>query len=203
MKWILPVLIAISTMAPPLAQAQETYTHATNHSPFDGQYVSIYNGYGTNNTFSEALTFDDVTYNDAYFLGFGYGRPLFWLRPGWQIDGELIGVVHEQNDDIFYEGDIGFLLRWTTPPWHNWVKSSIAGGVGLSYASKVPPLERELHPNDESARFLSALFVEAEAEVTRNWFGVLRLHHRSGAFGLFSDVDAGSNHVTVGIRRRF
>jgi hypothetical protein len=35
------------------------------------------------------------------------------------------------------------------------------------------------------------------------WSGFLRIHHRSGAFGLYGDVRGGSNFVGLGARYRF
>jgi hypothetical protein len=75
--------------------------------------------------------------------------------------------------------------------------------VGLSYATSVPKIEAKNH--DEAAKFLGALMFELAFSHPRiqHWSLVTRLHHRSGAGGLFSGVHGASNAWAIGIRYSF
>jgi hypothetical protein len=65
-------------------------------------------------------------------------------------------------------------------------------------------LERHISDNGDSARWQVYWYLEA-AGAPRSWGpwrAVLRLHHRSGAYGYVAEA-GGSNTPTLGIRRRF
>jgi hypothetical protein len=87
-------------------------------------------------------------------------------------------------------------MRWIRFLW-----TSFAVGSGLSLAFQRPPIEETIHHPPE--RLLKYILFELEA--TRpgwgDWSGFIRIHHRSGVFGLLSDA-RGSNFVGLGLRRR-
>ena len=84
------------------------------------------------------------------------------------------------------------------------VRGSLAFGLGPSWASSQPALEQELNDQDATRRWLVYWYLEA-AGAPRSWGpwrAVLRLHHRSGAFGWVAE-NGGSNVPSLGVRRRF
>lgn len=90
--------------------------------------------------------------------------------------------------------------RWRAFPWNAWIPTSVAFGIGPSYATDIPA--EEVARDGDSARLL--LYWVAELEVglpERPWSVLARLHHRSTAYGLFAE-DGGSNFVTLGLRWR-
>jgi hypothetical protein len=94
-------------------------------------------------------------------------------------------------------------VRWRRFPWDHRVDTSLAAGLGLSFASRHPPIE-EAPDRPPATRRLTYLMTELEfSRPTQPGVGfLLRIHHRSGVFGLVSDA-RGSNFVGVGVRSSF
>jgi hypothetical protein len=103
---------------------------------------------------------------------------------------------HEELNLLFVE-------RWNTFPWNRLLLTSLAVGQGLSYATAIPPLESRYH--DTTSQLLGYLMFEVRLALPPlPRFGVVgRIHHRSGASGLFNDVVSGSNGVGLGVTFRF
>jgi hypothetical protein len=59
--------------------------------------------------------------------------------------------------------------------------------------------------HDRTARLLNYLMFELAVAVPQRpqWTLFARVHHRSGAFGLFDGVSGGSNVVGAGVRYSF
>ncbi|WP_373501163.1 hypothetical protein [Desulfococcus sp.] len=100
-----------------------------------------------------------------------------------------------------------FALRWLRFPWDRYVDTSFAVGEGFSYATRVPAVERDLHGeltglDPATSKLLNYLMFEAAFGLPSypKWDLIVRLHHRSGVFGLFNDVHGGSNAIGVGLR---
>jgi hypothetical protein len=126
------------------------------------------------------------------------------LSRGRWIDTEMEGQVAwgvEGSDHV--ETNALYVVRWRRFPWNRWLPTSFAVGPGLSYASKIPGWERAHHP--KTNRLLAYFLWEVEFAPRRRspLRLVARLHHRSGAFGLFNGVTAGSNAVGLGLKFRF
>ena len=129
-----------------------------------------------------------------------------WTMARW-FDGKLSCELEVQVGKYFGEQDhwefnlpiIG--LRWHRFPWERHVATSFAWGIGPSYATEVPPVE--LETNASSSHWLIYWYGELTfAPPAANWELMLRLHHRSDAFGLVAD-DGGSNAVCSGLRYHF
>ena len=67
------------------------------------------------------------------------------------IDLELEGQVakHFGNHDHM-ELNSAIIIRWVNFPWNQYISTSFAAGEGLSFATKIPQLERELHEDQVS-----------------------------------------------------
>lgn len=113
-------------------------------------------------------------------------------------------VEHGGNPDV-NEGDLYLMFRWAHFPWDNYLATTLAAGEGISYTSRIPPLEINGVSSDESERLLNFLVFEVTFALPSHpeWQLVGRIHHRSGAFGVFSNGNAGSNNVGLGIRYYF
>jgi hypothetical protein len=111
-------------------------------------------------------------------------------------------IVRHFGDQTHWEFNaVPVVLRWTRFPWSHRFASSAAFGLGLSYATALPPVEVQLE--GESQRTLVYWVMEVTAgPVDANWAASLRLHHRSVAYGLFGD-EGGMNAVGLGLRLRF
>jgi hypothetical protein len=122
---------------------------------------------------------------------------------GGALDFEAEGqVVRHFGDQTHWEFNaVPLVLRWNRFPWSARVASSAAFGLGLSYATEMPPVEVALE--GESREWLVYWVLELTAgPVDSRWAVSLRLHHRSVAYGLMGD-EGGMNAVGLGVRMRF
>ncbi len=134
-------------------------------------------------------------------IGVAVDRHLARLGWGFSLAGE--GVLTQNFDGpVFTTVGAGLGLRFDSIAGH--IPISVAAYTGPSYAFH-PPVEqyntdRRQHP------FLNYVAVELAIGIPRHenhWDAVLRIFHRSGAWGLYSpNADEGST-VGVGLRAKF
>jgi hypothetical protein len=118
---------------------------------------------------------------------------------GFEAEGQ---IVRHFGDQTHWElNAVPVILRWNRFPWSDRVASSAAFGLGVSYASEMPPVEVELE--GESREWLVYWVMELTAgPVDSRWAVSLRLHHRSVGYGLMGD-EGGMNAVGLGLRLTF
>ena len=138
---------------------------------------------------------------DAYLAVAAISREFARQRQGdvtWEVEGQ---AGYNFGDQSHWEFNGAFGPRWHAFPWTRSVKTSAAFLFGLSMATEVPEVELELEGDSEE--LLIYWCVELAVGPPRgNWSVSLRLHHRSGGFGLFAD-DGGMNAVALGTRIGF
>jgi hypothetical protein len=116
-----------------------------------------------------------------------------------EAEGQVVKHFHDQSHWEF--NALPILLRWKRFPWSQKIDTSAAFGIGLSYATELPPVEVQLE--GESHQWLIYWVMELTAgPVHSPWSVSLRLHHRSVAYGLMGD-EGGMNAVGLGLRYRF
>lgn len=120
----------------------------------------------------------------------------------WQARAE-VDVARHAGEQTHWEGGAFVLLRWHDLPWDDVVDTSVGIGDGVSYASRIPALEQRR--NGKAAQLLNLLVLEVSFPVEAPSGGrvLLRLHHRSGAWGALQGVYAGSNFVAAGLEVPF
>ena len=133
----------------------------------------------------------------SYIGGAILGRTIGVRRDHWVWEWELQSYRHTGLQDNT-ELNAAIVLHWTRFPWDEALDTSVSFGQGMSLASERPPVE------DETRRLLHYMHAEAAFRPTalRRVSFVARLHHRSGAFGLYG-ISGGSNFLTMGLRYRF
>ena len=99
---------------------------------------------------------------------------------------------------------LGAFLRYDAFPWNHIVRTSVAASTGINFASR--PAYGEINgKEDRTSRLLHYLAPEitfaAPSRPQREL--VVRLHHRSGAYGLFGCTTCATNFLTTGLRHRF
>ena len=136
-------------------------------------------------------------------VGFAVDKDLIHLSRDVVIgaEGQLTGYVF---DHYYGTAAVGIGLRFDRFPWDN---TSLAVYSGPSYALNPPKLIRNKYGKSfEMKKFLNYTGVEFAVAVPhheQHWDMVLRIYHRSGAWGVYSNnVDEGSM-IGVGIRARF
>jgi hypothetical protein len=164
--------------------------------------LTLYYGRLTDSGIGEAVTFD-FKFENAYFIDLALSRRLYTFRDYCNIEIEGQIAKHFGDQDHWEFNAVGY-IRWLDFPWDAYLDTSFAAGAGVSYATSVPEIEAKNH-DGEGARFLGALMFELAFSPPRvpQWGLVIRLHHRSGAAGLFSGVWGASNAWAMGIRYSF
>lgn len=119
---------------------------------------------------------------------------------------ELAGIAAVRvgsNQHTIYEFDPYIAFRWANLPWNAYVNTSLAIGEGISYDSSIPSVEKR--QNSNTKRLLNYLMLEATfaAPSYPRLQLVARIHHRSGAYGLYHAGNTGSNDIGLGIRYLF
>jgi len=177
-------LIAIACFPVPNAVAESA-----------GQSVTLYGGPATHQFVSEIIQGHFSV--DGTMLGLAYDRQLADLGAGFVIEAEA-QATHFFMNPSYSTVAAGLGVRYDTSRWTGQA-SSFAFYTGPSYA------DAATRDNDESKHFLEYVSLEFALEniSSSQWDGVVRMYHRSGAFGLYqNNTDIGSV-LGVGIRRRF
>lgn len=138
-----------------------------------------------------------------YFIALAVSRKMYSFSQHLDLELEGQGVKH-MGDQHHWEFNGLFTLRWLTFPWNKYIYTTFAIGDGLSYATRTPKLEEELH-GDNTSLFLNYLMLEVTFALpeTPKWSLVVRLHHRSGVLGIFNDVEGASNALGMGLKYKF
>lgn len=172
---------------------------AAQSEPHRLNAITLFGARMADNNWIEIAALDDVGVRDAWLAGVGVSRELAG-SPRWTLELEGQGVRHF-GEQQHWEFNAALIARWRAFPWSSELPTSLAFGLGPSYATQVPA--EEVARNDSSARLLLYWVAELEIGVPdTSWSGIAGLHHRSTAYGLFAE-DGGSNWLTLGVRRRF
>ena len=167
-------------------------------------YLTLYKGKYSDDRLGDVLLSKPVDYYDSYLTTIAISKPLPLksLSHQWEVEAQL--AKHYRSQD-HWEVNLLAIYRWQQFPWHNYLKTSLAIGDGLSYASETPALEASSPSNIGATRLLNYIMVEMTAAppTVDNWALVVRVHHRSGVYGLFNDVEGGSNVIAAGIKIGF
>lgn len=164
--------------------------------------VTVYGGWMTDGDFGESFT-GQAEFIDAYVvvgaLSWTFAR-YFEDALSFELEGQVAKWFKDQKH---LEFNLPVVIRWSKFPWDNYVSTSLAYGLGPSYATREPAAEIDVH--DDTKKFLVYWFAElALGPPESNWAGVFRLHHRSGAFGLVAERGhGGANTLAVGLKYRF
>ena len=163
--------------------------------------LTLYGARLTDGDLDNSATFR-IDFEDSYLLAAALLRKFYSYRDF--IDLELEGqiVKHFEDQDHLEFNGLG-VTRWLLFPWDKYIDTSLAAGIGLSYATQTPEIEDKNH--NETSKLLCYLLFETAFGLPEypQWNVVTRIHHRSGAFGLFNGVHGASNALGMGIRYRF
>jgi hypothetical protein len=164
----------------------------------------VYGGVLTDGNWKQALTpgAADIEDSQLVALAGSYIYEQVWdARLSLEVEGSII--KHFGLQEHVELTVVPLAARWHRFPWGHSVRTSLGLGGGLSYAARPPAAEIEVRGDAEQLLF--HWYLEATAGPPRQpWEGALRLHHRSGGFGLLGTQGrVGSDFLTVGLRWRF
>lgn len=167
-------------------------------------YLTLYLGKYSDDRLGDVLLSKPVAYANSYLAVAAWSRAFELNSPAhqWEVEVQAGKHLRSQHHSEF---NLLALYRWQRFPWQHRLKTTVAIGDGLSYATAIPPLEASSTTNVGATRLLNYILVEttfAPPSVT-DWSLVVRVHHRSGVYGLFDDVEGGSNVLAAGIKFRY
>jgi hypothetical protein len=168
----------------------------------DGKWFAcLYGGQVTDGNIEDVFTLQ-ADHKNSYLGAFVFGKE-FWTYKdyiGMEAEGQI--VKHWELQDHF-EFNALLVIRWLPFPWDDYVDTSFALGNGISYATEDP--EIEAHAHDNVSKILHYLMLELSFLVPNqaHWNVFVRLHHRSGVFGLYNGVSGASNALGAGVRYTF
>ncbi len=175
--------------------------------------VMVYRGWTSTKSLNESLRFQfDYAEEDMYAVDLAYtlaqtnpiNRLLRYIRSTFQLGGTLAYRRDRENNEDVGELALYFALRWRDFPWNHYVATTLAIGEGISYATEAPEEEKEDDPNDSQSLMNFLVFEATFAHPQHPHLQlVYRLHHRSGAYGIFDSRDFGSNVLGLGVRYHF
>jgi hypothetical protein len=170
--------------------------------------VTLFNGIFTARTFGKTTFNIPGHFESNYIHGLSVSRELWKTEKhfSWELEGMFAKHhgKHKTGYQNYEEFVLAVFLRYRTFPWDNFIDTSFAIGEGLSLTSKTP--ERESQRDDsESQPLLNYLAIELAFSIPKYPKAsiVYRIHHRSGAFGLFGGVKGASDFYMLGLRYNF
>lgn len=163
--------------------------------------VFVYGARWTDNRWADIMR-GQTEFEGSYLGAVGVSQALRRFSEDLLLEAEVSLARHWGEQDHF-ELNAALNLRWSRFPWDRWVDTTFAYGLGPSYAFTQPAVEAE--PDQPASRGLVFMVTEltfAPPQADGRWAGLLRIHHRSGAFDLVSEA-SGSNFIATGIRYRY
>lgn len=194
--WMAGMVFASILLSPP----QKAWAEKSHPS----WSVFAYGGQWTANRIGEILQ-AQTKFRSSYVWAVGASRTVYEIGDFLLLEFEVNTARHtgRQNHS---EVNAAFALRWHRFPWDQYVNTSLAYGLGPSYAFRRPPIEQRSNHDPDPSRLLVFMPVEVTFGPPEKYQipleVLLRVHHRSGAFGVVSDA-RGSNFITSGLRFRF
>lgn len=159
--------------------------------------ATLYGARLTINSFGDTL-FGEARYGDSHLVGLGLSRKIGAYKDlvGFEVEGQAVKHFGDQDHEEF---NALIVARWLAFPWDRYLDTSFAVGEGISYATAEPALE------DKGQQWLNYILLELAfaAPSLPQWEAVVRVHHRSGVFGLYNGVRDASNALGFGLRYRF
>ena len=146
---------------------------------------------------------EDVKLSPSYLVAanIDYRFHIFDTLP-LQLEGEF-DVAKRFNGANEWEVDVLPMVRWTSFPWNRFLYTNArVGALGFSYATGISDWERQNSGDDKGSRLLQFLVMELTfaPSKTSSSEAFIRIHHRSGDYGLFNGAAGGSNYLAVGFR---
>jgi hypothetical protein len=140
----------------------------------------------------------DIDFTDSYLVAATLAKRMAtWdEKASFEIEGQIAKHFHFQTN---WEFNALATARWEAFWWDNFLDTSVAFGIGPSYATDEPEIEIE---NDgKTSRFLVYWMMELAVALPSHPHTALivRIHHRSNAYGLVAE-EGGSNALALGLK---
>jgi hypothetical protein len=133
-------------------------------------------------------------------VGLAVDRGLFRLGSGISLGAEL-QVTQFFGKYTYNTGAFGLGFRFDEFPWSESLPTTMAIYSGPSYAPNAPLIVDPTPHQDP--KFLNFVSIEIAFGLNRNWDAGLRVYHRSGAWGTYSNTADVGSMIGFALRRRF
>ncbi|RHW77803.1 MipA/OmpV family protein [Colwellia sp. RSH04] len=180
-------------------------------------YWRVAAGRHTETTFNKLLRFQEMfkpeergTGLASIFVGKKIADNFMWLPLEAYVTGGYVRRFEKGLQNDFNEYVLGFKAYFSKFPWSDYVKTRIGLAEGVSYAAKVPFVEREHveEKNRSASKFLNYLDWSIDVSIgdvfkvpkLKDCYMGWSVHHRSGIFAssdFFGNVNGGSNVNTL------
>jgi len=170
--------------------------------PADAALTGYVGRITTVNAWHDIVTeLSELEFADAYLAALALSYTLARYREN-ALSVETEGqMVYNFGDQSHWEFNGLLASRWHRFPWNERLATTMAFGLGLSYATEVPEVEIALEGSSE--RLLIYWVLETTlAPPGARWAASIRLHHRSTGFGLLAE-EGGMNALAAGLRFEF
>ncbi len=199
-QWVLLLFLAlvIGVTSGALAEDEQIQDSIARYKSF----LTVYAGVHAQDHIGDVFEFKPKFEDNAYVGVVALARQFWHYKKyiSFEVEGQ-IGKHANTDDQWEFVGLI--IARWHEFPWNNYVNTSFAVGDGISYYTKISNVEKK---DDENAQHaLNYLMFELTLGLPQypKWDLMLRIHHRSSAFGLIGPSGSGSNFVCGGIKYSF
>ena len=214
-KVICPLFFMVFCLLVPtyvFAKSQTSYPEGQKLYDAYPQSLLYYYGLTFNNPLFHVLTLNSLKRWPEEIQSIEYAYTLPEKNVIRRFFNPLVGVVqiagnitlrNGRHEPPIYEFDPYIIFRFANWPWNHYVSTSFAIAEGVSYVTAIPTLEKK--DNDDTKRLLNYLMLEATLASPRypRLEFVIRIHHRSGAYGLYRAGNTGSNDIGLGMRYLF
>jgi hypothetical protein len=193
------------------AQASDAIKWYNPLQPCDGNCAfTVFAGQavGTNvqDIFFHAIPPWKWSYDAGGIVGATASRRIATIFEMLDIEAEVGAAKRFGNMD---EGEFwgAVYVRYIDFPWNKFLYTTLAVSTGLNYATGISDFEREmsgLNPpgGTHVLHYFSPELTFALPDHKDRQL-VVRLHHRSGAYGVISGAFSGATYLTVGLRAWF
>lgn len=167
----------------------------------DGWKLTLYGAQLSADTLGDTFLFKSK-YEDSYLVVLAVSKKVLSFNK--LVDIELEGQAAKHfGRQKHLEFNALPVIRWLPFPWDAYIDTSLAAGAGPSYALETP--EIEAIGVSHTPKLLGYLMFELAFSLPSSpkWSLVARVHHRSGANGLFGNRLDASNAVGFGIQYRY
>ncbi|MBA2653620.1 MAG: hypothetical protein H0U71_00945 [Gammaproteobacteria bacterium] len=173
-------------------------------------FALIYYGKMTNDNLGEVIAFNYSLNKDTLY-SLEIGKELNPCNPVRRFLQPIMSSVDFRGNFTVLQDTYGDILEfnpyiafnWYHFPWRHKFKTTISVGEGISYVTKVPYSEEK--NSEEAKKLLNFLLLDLAFGLPSHpeWEIIARIHHRSGAFGLYHANNTGSTAVGLALRYWF
>lgn len=160
--------------------------------------LNLYAGRLTANHWEEFFSFGDgwLDFRNSYLLAATLSRRVgrYGNKISFEVEGQAVKHFKDQ-DHWEFNGVVA--ARWEPFWWDDFLDTSLAFGLGPSFATKKPVIDSE----GQNLVYWMIELALGLPESPQTAF-IIRIHHRSNAFGLVGD-EGGSNTLALGLKYRF